>query len=44
MKKLNLPVARYKEDYLSDRDLSCGFDEQVNYFSEPVIINTLFKV
>ena len=45
MKKLNLPVARYKEDYLSDRDLSCGFDEQVNYFSEPVIINTLkFKI
>ena len=31
---------------VSDRDLSCGFDEQINYFSEPVIIlNTLkFKI
>ena len=26
-----------KDDHLSNRDLSCGFDEQVNYFSEPII-------
>ena len=36
----NLPVTRHKDNHLSNQDLSCGFDEQVNYFSEP-IINTL---
>ena len=30
------PVARHKDDHLSNRDLLCGFDEQVNYFSEPI--------
>ena len=30
--------------YLSNRDLSRGFDEQVNYFSEPVINTLKFQI
>ena len=36
--EIYLLVARYKEDHLSNWDLSCGFDEQVNYFSKHFIV------
>ena len=35
---------RYEDGHLFSLDLSCGFDEQLNYFSEPIMNILTFKV